>query len=150
VNNARASAVEIAQELDVSPSTCQRRLRELERAGVICGYTTIVDPAALGLSIVAFVGLRLRRGLQSGEDEVRAALSGRPEVAGLHETAGNVDFLLRVCSSSVDAFGVFVRECLRKVTAISEMHWSFATNPPPVLFMSYRFKRPDAAVVQAG
>jgi Lrp/AsnC family leucine-responsive transcriptional regulator len=144
VNNARASGVELADQVGVSPSTCQRRIRELERAGAICGYTTIVDPAALGLSIVAFVGLRLRRGLQSGEEEVRAALSNRPEVAGFHETAGNVDFLLRVCSSSVDAFGKFVRECLRKISAIEEMHWSFASNPPPVLFVSYRFRDPRA------
>jgi Lrp/AsnC family leucine-responsive transcriptional regulator len=143
VNNARASNVELADELGISPSSCLRRLRMIEKSGAIRGYTTIVEPAALGLSIVAFVGLRLRRGLQSGEEEVRAALAARPEVAGMHETAGNVDFLLRVCAASVDDFGRFVRECLRKISAIEEMYWSFANDPPPVLFASYRFKSPQ-------
>lgn len=140
VRDARMTNVELSRQLGVSPSSCLRRLRALENAGTIRAYTAIVDPAALRLSIVAFVGLRLRRGLQSGEDEVRAALANRPEVAAMHETAGNVDFMLRVVARSVDDYGRFVRDCLRKISAIDELYGSFAIDPVPVLFSAYRFK----------
>jgi DNA-binding Lrp family transcriptional regulator len=45
----RLTVTELAQRIGLTVAPCHRRLRELERPGVIRGYRAIVDPAALGL-----------------------------------------------------------------------------------------------------
>ena len=58
-DNARISAAELAHHTGVSSSTCLRRLRALQRDGVIAGFHARVDPAALGFStqVTAFITL---------------------------------------------------------------------------------------------
>lgn len=55
--NARTSFTEIATRLKVSESTIRNRIQALERDGTIKKYTIIVDPAKMGFSTVAIVGL---------------------------------------------------------------------------------------------
>ncbi|MGH8309987.1 MAG: Lrp/AsnC family transcriptional regulator, partial [Steroidobacteraceae bacterium] len=45
----RRSVVELAEEIGLSGTPCARRIRLLEQAGVIQGYTAVVDPTRLGL-----------------------------------------------------------------------------------------------------
>ncbi|MFX8723729.1 winged helix-turn-helix transcriptional regulator, partial [Acinetobacter baumannii] len=49
----------LSEQIGLSPSPCLRRVRQLEEAGVITGYVALIDPAAIGLSVTAFVRIRL-------------------------------------------------------------------------------------------
>ena len=51
----RLSIVALAEEVGLSPTPCQRRVRRLEEEGVIAGYTAVLDHARLGLPLQAFV-----------------------------------------------------------------------------------------------
>ncbi len=65
--------------------TVQARLDRLQSNGVIRGFGPDVDPAALGYPVTAFATLEIKQG--QGAD-VRAHLSGVPEVLELHTTTG--------------------------------------------------------------
>ena len=65
--NAKATANDLAEAVGLSPSPCARRVRLLESAGVIKGYTVVLDQKKLGLPISAFASIKLerQRGLQA-------------------------------------------------------------------------------------
>src|SRR6187549_3283022 len=65
--DARISVAELAKRVALTPTPCARRLQQLEQVGVIKGYVAVLDQAALGLPVDAFVEVRLTR---EGKDEV--------------------------------------------------------------------------------
>ena len=77
----RLSIVALAEEVGLSPTPCQRRVRRLEEEGVIAGYTAVLDHARLGLPLQAFVLVALEshaeeavsrlRGLRTRSESVR-------------------------------------------------------------------------------
>ena len=75
------------------PSVAERIAR-LEQAGVITGYHAAVDPAALGLSVAAIVGVHLSD--TSDQDAVTTALSDLEEVEDCWFVAGDESFLIKV------------------------------------------------------
>jgi len=60
-HDGRLTITELAEKIGLSVSPCHRRLRELERSGVILGYRAIVDAAALGLTFQALVFVTMRQ-----------------------------------------------------------------------------------------
>lgn len=57
----RITNLELADRVALSPSACLRRVRALEEAGVIRGYAALLDPAKIGLGLVAFVTVKLEK-----------------------------------------------------------------------------------------
>lgn len=57
----RATNLEIAAEVNLSPSPCLRRMRLLEESGAILGYRAIADQRAYGLPVTVFIRIRLER-----------------------------------------------------------------------------------------
>ncbi len=55
--DARTPYTEIARRLGISEATVRRRIKNLEERGVIAGYTAVVEPAKMGFSTVAMVGI---------------------------------------------------------------------------------------------
>src|SRR6202008_3026294 len=55
----RISNAALADRLHLSPSPCLRRMRALEREGVITGYRAVVDRARLGLGLTVFVEIKV-------------------------------------------------------------------------------------------
>ena len=59
--NGRASNVELSEKVNLSAPQCYRRVRRLEAEGLIRGYAAQVVPAAIGMTVVAFVSLNIDR-----------------------------------------------------------------------------------------
>ena len=59
--DARLTNVQLAEEIGLSPSPCLRRVRILEKAGVIVGYHASLDRAGVGLGLTVFVGIKVER-----------------------------------------------------------------------------------------
>lgn len=76
----RLTNQELADRVGLSPSPCLRRVRALESAGVISGYRAVVAQQEVGLSITAFVRLRLSSHATDTVEAVEAELRGLPEV----------------------------------------------------------------------
>ncbi len=89
-HNARLSVADLAHKLGVSRGTVSNRLRRLEDAQVIVGYTVRLKPEAEPERIRAWTGV-LVEGNQGRS--VIASLLGEPGVAALHDTNGRWDLL---------------------------------------------------------
>jgi len=100
----RLTVTELAARINLSVSPCHRRLRELERAGVIRGYRAIVDAAAVGLGFQALVFASLH---QADRDTVAAfedKVSVIPQVIQAQRLFGDPDYLLRVVAADLESF----------------------------------------------
>ncbi|MFE0737283.1 Lrp/AsnC family transcriptional regulator [Streptomyces sp. NPDC058855] len=94
----RASFAELARAVSMSPSAVTERVRRLEEAGVIAGYTAVVDQERLGLPILAFVRLRYPHGNYKPFHDLIAAT---PEALEAHHVTGDDCFVLKVAARSM-------------------------------------------------
>jgi len=57
----RLSNQEVAERVNLSPSPCLRRIKRLEESGVIRQYVALLEPAKIGLGLLAYVNVRLEK-----------------------------------------------------------------------------------------
>lgn len=104
----RASNLELASQVGLSPSQCLRRVRRLEEAGVIKGYTARIDDASLGFDIAAWVIITIRKGVAGSRERVMHLLQLHPGVISCHGITGDVDFLVKVRARNMEEFTKFL------------------------------------------
>ena len=92
--NGRESWASLGELLGVTGPAAAERVRKLEERGVIRGYTAVIDPAAVGIGITAFVAVTLDRPRHRRAFLERVAALA--EVQECHHVAGDDDFLLKV------------------------------------------------------
>ena len=100
----RLTITELADRVRLTPGPCHRRLRELERSGVITGYRALVDPAAVGLGFEALVQVTLERGDAGTVTAFEAAVADLPQVRHAERLFGDPDYLLRVVARDLDSY----------------------------------------------
>jgi Lrp/AsnC family leucine-responsive transcriptional regulator len=127
--NGRITNQDLSERVGLSPSPCLRRLRALEESGVIAGYTALLDPAKLGLSVTAFVRVRLERQDDRRLEQFERTVASFPEVMDCYLMTGDCDYQLRVLVPSLDAFEDFLRQRLTKIEGISQLTTSFGLRP---------------------
>jgi Lrp/AsnC family transcriptional regulator, leucine-responsive regulatory protein len=91
--DARISFAELARQVAMSPSAVTERVRRLEETGIITGYRAEVDPARIGLAILALVRLRYPTG---NYRPFHALLDSTPEIVEAHHVTGEDCFVLKV------------------------------------------------------
>ncbi|WP_424214927.1 Lrp/AsnC family transcriptional regulator [Streptomyces sp. BI20] len=96
--NGRAGFAELAREVAMSPSAVTERVRRMEEAGVITGYTAVLDPERLGKSILALVRLRYPHGNYKPFHDL---LESSPEILEAHHVTGDDCFVLKVAARSM-------------------------------------------------
>jgi DNA-binding Lrp family transcriptional regulator len=123
---ARMPNVDLAGKVGLSPSPCLRRVRDLEREGVIRRYVTLVDPAAVGLPISVFVAVTLDKQIESELERFEAAVRKRPEIMECYLMTGEFDYLLRVVVKDLVAYERFLMDSLTRIKGVASIKSSFA------------------------
>jgi len=121
----RLTNQELADRVSLSPSPCLRRVRKLEEAGVIKGYTAIIDHKKYGLSILAFVSVRLEKHSDSLINSFESGIQELDEVQACYLISGSRDYLLQVVTEDLDGYERFIRKKLRLVPGIGQLESNF-------------------------
>ena len=85
----RLTLTDLADRVGLSVSPCHRRLRELERGGVITGYRAVVNPAALGLTFEALVFVTMAQEDRDTLQAFEAGLAAIPNVVSAERLFGD-------------------------------------------------------------
>ena len=117
--------LELADRVSLSPSACLRRVRTLEKAGVIRRYVALVDPRKVGLGLMAFVNVKLEKRGRMPTDAFAKAVREWPEVVGCHALTGDMDYLLRIHVEDLQHFSDFVMNSLLKHPGVIDVKSSF-------------------------
>ena len=118
----RLSNVALAKAVGLSPTPCAERVRALESAGIIIGYTTKLDAERLDLGLLVFIEIGIDRTSEDAFDQFRNAMLGILQVQECHMVAGGFDYLLKVRVRDMAAYRAFLGEVLAKVPGIRETH----------------------------
>jgi Lrp/AsnC family leucine-responsive transcriptional regulator len=90
----RRSYAEIGSEVGMSGPSAHERVKKLEARGIVRGYMAQVEPAAIGLGVLAFMWVTQAPG--SIADDITDAFAEIPEVEACHRLAGEADYLLKI------------------------------------------------------
>ena len=94
IKNARMPFLEIARECGISGAAIHQRVKKLEEAGIITGSRLEVEPAALGYSICAFIGIQVSD--PSYHKVTMEALKEVHEVVECHFITGKYNLLAKI------------------------------------------------------
>ncbi|HEX5709327.1 MAG TPA: Lrp/AsnC family transcriptional regulator [Pyrinomonadaceae bacterium] len=116
----RATNVELARAVELTPSATLERVRKLEERGLIRGYTALLDPQALELGLLAFVFLRVdeREDSVVGSEPTAEGLAALPSVLELHHLAGEDCFIVKVRARDTDDLYRILRDELGRFKAV--------------------------------
>src|SRR6516164_6527791 len=91
--NGRLTNQELAEKVNLSPSPCLRRLRLLEEAGIIQGYTALIDQKSYGLPITVFISVRLAQHSKEGVRDLENRVKRIDQILDCFLMTGDSDYL---------------------------------------------------------
>lgn len=106
--DARSPLRDIGARVHLSAAAVQRRLRRMERDGVIRANVAVLDPRACGAMITVIVEVELEREHAAAIEALKARLRAAPEVQQCYYVTGRTDFLLVVVVPDMAAYEAFV------------------------------------------
>jgi Lrp/AsnC family transcriptional regulator, leucine-responsive regulatory protein len=123
--NARLSNVELAERVNLSPSPCLRRVRALERAGVIRGYHADIDPAAVGRGFEVEVMIELTHKDRATVETFERRIAEMEAVTECRRMFGVPDYLVRVTVEDTAAYEAFYMNELAELPGIGRVSSQF-------------------------
>ena len=108
----RMTNVALAARVGLSAPPCLRRVRALEEAGLINGYTVLLDEAALGFTLTAFAMVGLHNQAEADLHAFENKVLGWPVVREAYMLSGESDYILKCVAADLKAFQAFVLEDL--------------------------------------
>jgi DNA-binding Lrp family transcriptional regulator len=116
----------LAQRVSLSESACLRRVRRLEREGLIRGYVGLVDQSLAGYPDNVFVRITLTSQQQDDLKRFEAAVRKVPEVMECYLMSGDADYLLRVIVADARDYERVHSQHLTQLPGVDRVHSSFA------------------------
>jgi DNA-binding Lrp family transcriptional regulator len=122
----RMTNVELAKRAGISAPPCLRRVRALEKAGLIKGYHAEVNAEALGFTVTVFAQVGLSSQAEADLRAFEQLVASYPEVRECHMLAGEADFLLRIVATDWDAYQRFLTSKLTPAPNVSHVKTALA------------------------
>ncbi|MHA3048169.1 Lrp/AsnC family transcriptional regulator [Acinetobacter sp. ANC 4641] len=119
--NGRIQNNDLAKQVGLSPSSCLRRVKLLEEAGVIRGYTTLVDPQKVGFSLILFSRIWLIGQDAETIDCFIEAMKELPQVMECYIILGECDAMLKVVVPDLESYRKFQSSHLTKKNGITSV-----------------------------
>jgi Lrp/AsnC family transcriptional regulator, leucine-responsive regulatory protein len=146
VQEGRISWRELSEKIGLSLTPTLRRVRLLEDAGFIKGYSAHLDEARLAGAISVVVAVSLEKQSQESLDAFEREIVVAPQVMSCFQMTGDADYILRVVVASLDEYQFFLSGVLSRIKGVAHIKSSFAlktvlNRQAPVLPVANRQKR---------
>jgi Lrp/AsnC family transcriptional regulator, leucine-responsive regulatory protein len=120
----RLSVVDLAETIGLSPTPCARRIKALESAGAIEGYAAVLNPARVGLAVLAIVQVKLTEHTDETVARFEREIGLMDEVTKCFAMTGSYDFILEVYGKDLEALSNVVLKKLIRVPNVRDMQSS--------------------------
>lgn len=122
----RLSNATLAERVRLSPSPCLRRLKRLERDGLIRGYRAVLDRPKVGLGLTVFIELKVTGPREEAiTGRLQEALSSMDEVVACHIVSGVADLLIEAVVPDLQAYDRFLMERLLPLPGAGDVRSNF-------------------------
>ena len=116
----RIAAVDLADQVGLSPTSTSERLKRLQKDGYIEGFGARLNPERIGLGLLIFVEVSLHRTTPDVFDRFANAVRRAPQVIECHMVAGGFDYLIKTRVSGMAAYRRFLAEVLLTLPDVRE------------------------------
>ena len=120
----RMTNVDLSQRVGISAPPCLRRVRSLEKEGIIKGYHADLDPKALGYEVTVFAMVGLTSQAESDLQAFETLVASWPEVRECHMLNGEIDFILKIAAPDLSTFQSFLTEKLTSAPNVDSVKTS--------------------------
>lgn len=115
----RATNLELAEAVHLSPAQCNRRHRRLEDRGVVKRYEARLDATQVGLGVLAFVHVTMERGHIREVVKFRDVVSSLAQVQECYAVTGDFDYVLKVVARDLKALSDFLLGTLAQLPGVN-------------------------------
>ncbi|MGE0423260.1 MAG: Lrp/AsnC family transcriptional regulator [Reyranellaceae bacterium] len=117
----RMTNVDLAKRAGISAPPCLRRVRALEKAGVVRGYHADIAPEALGFTVTVFALVGLNSQAEADLKAFEGLMGSWPNVRECHMLAGEADFLVKIVAEDWDHYQKFLTTQLTSAPNVSHV-----------------------------
>ncbi|OOF43243.1 AsnC family transcriptional regulator [Rodentibacter rarus] len=103
---------EIADKVNSSVATCQRRIQLLTEKGIIAKQVAVVSPKAVGKAISVFVMVEMDNQHSYYQEQFERKMREESDVMSCYEISGDYDFMLLIHTSDMESYHAFTRRVL--------------------------------------
>ncbi|MBL0150514.1 MAG: Lrp/AsnC family transcriptional regulator [Ideonella sp.] len=120
----RASNLELAEAVHLSPAQCHRRHRRLEERGYIKCYESRLDAHRVGLSVVAFIHVTMERGHIRELPKFKQQIAELAHVQECYAVSGDSDYVLKVVARDLKSLSNFLMDTLMRTPGVNTVRSS--------------------------
>ncbi len=113
--DATLSMAQLGERVGLSATPCWKRIKRLQDEGYITARLAILDRKKVGLPVTVFVSVRTTQHDEKWLARFAAIVTAMPEVLEFHRMSGDVDYMLKVVTSSIDGYDRFYKKLIRQV-----------------------------------
>ena len=121
MRDSRQTVQQLAQAVGLSASPCWKRIKDMEAAGVIRGYTAVVEPERVGLGLRVVVEANLAVHHETTVRQFEKAVAACPEIVSCVSTTGESDYVMTVLVADIKRYEQFQRDTLFKLPGITHV-----------------------------
>ncbi|MFN3984764.1 MAG: Lrp/AsnC family transcriptional regulator [Rhodocyclaceae bacterium] len=119
--DSRLSVQELARRAGISATPCWRRLKEIEKDGLIRRYTVLLDREAVGLKACLLAHVTLLRHAETTVEEFERAVLAHPEVIECYSTTGDADYILKIVVPDMKAYDSFLHKRIFSIPGVANV-----------------------------
>ena len=120
-SNGRITNLDLAEQVNLSPTACQNRVKKLESSGIISGYRAVIDPVAAGYNISGLILIKMANNTRDAVTAFREAVNAIPSVTECHMTSGKIDYVVRLYAKDFVHYETLVQDDLATLPHINSM-----------------------------
>ncbi len=120
----RASNLELAEAVGLSPAQSHRRHKRLEEQGFITRYETRLDAARLGLGVVAFIHVAMEKGHIRDLKKFTDVVVDQPEILECYSVTGDFDYVIKVIAHDLKSLSLFLMDKLMRLPGVNSVRSS--------------------------
>lgn len=126
--NGRASNLELAEAVGLSPAQCHRRHRRLEEQGYIAGYAARLDAVRLNLGVIAFIDVAMEKGHIRDLKKFTDVIVDLPEILECYSVTGDFDYVIKVVARDLKSLSTFLMERLMRLPGVNSVRSSICLD----------------------
>lgn len=124
--DASLSIHEIADQVGLSNNPCWRRIKQMEKAGVIDRRVALLNPDKVGLGVTAFVSIRSDKHNPEWLAIFAEGVQRIPEIIECHRMSGDVDYLLKIMVSDIAHYDRIYQQIISTIPGLSDVSSTFS------------------------
>jgi Lrp/AsnC family transcriptional regulator, leucine-responsive regulatory protein len=122
--DARQTVQQISDAVGLSPTPCWKRIKEMEAAGVILGYTVLIDREKVGLNLAAVAEVNLDKHSEDLVQRFEKAVAASPQIVRCLSATGPADYILTVLVPNIKHYEQFLHNTLFKLPGVTHVRSS--------------------------